>query len=458
MMKKITLLLLMLVSYCNYGQTCEQDFFEFGYDDESLSLTINASDLTCYAGTVNSITISEAYLEGFDGDMCGDYYTFSLDIDGQVTSVCADDLVGMVITDFQTLTITASDADNYSDFVIIEIYIEINYIAVVAPDCAVITLPQSDTLGANQGILGWNQATGAPAGYRITLGTFPGGNDIIDSFDVGNVLTYDIPGNLSSATQYFLAVTPYNSIGNAVGCAEYEFTTASAADNDNCRSATALQVDANFCDGFAVNGSNAMATDSGVESAECFNYGKNDVWFSFVGPQNTASVNISTDFTGGTLVDTEIALYTGDCDGLVELACSQDEGTTILSNGFSYNSIITDYPVEAGYSYLVRVSGYSETNRGTFCLEISTNRTLSNQDFDLASFKAYPNPVKDFLSLSYKQEISEVSIFNLLGQKVFSKSLNATESKIDMSNLSQGTYLVKAVVDGQVKSFKVIKQ
>lgn len=83
---------------------------------------------------------------------------------------------------------------------------------------------------------------------------------------------------------------------------------------------------------------------------------------------------------------------------------------------------------------------------------------LSTPSFDGGNFRAYPNPVKDFLNLSYTQEISEVAIFNLIGQQVLSATVNAAEGQIDMSNLAQGTYLVKVTVDNQIKTIKVIKQ
>src|SRR5690606_8160094 len=127
------------------------------------------------------------------------------------------------------------------------------------------------------------------------------------------------------------------------------------------------------CDGTTNNGTNLGATDSGVALADCFVYGENDVWFSFIVPAGVATVDVSTDFTGGTLVDTEIALYSGTCGALVEMACSQDDGITILSNGSSWNSLITDAEVTVGETYYVRVSGYSDENVGTFCLKVSTN-------------------------------------------------------------------------------------
>lgn len=458
-MKKITLLLLLFISGLSYGQTCTQNFYDYGYDDEGLSLTVTATDLDCYSGAVNTITISNAYLDDGWSDDCGDYYDFTLNLDGVVSTVCGSDLIGLVITNFQTLTITANDTDDFSDYIGIDLYITVGYAATAVPNCnAELTGPQDDTLDSVAGLLSWEEATGAVSGYKISLGTTPGGTDILNLFDVGDVTEYDVPGSLTIATTYYVTIVPYNSIGNASGCTEYSFVTGSPLANDDCSGATALTVDANFCDGVLTNGSNGMATDSGVEEADCFNSGLSDVWFSFLVPAGTASVDISTDYTGGTLVDTEIALYSGTCGALVELDCDQDSGTTILSNGFSYNSIIEDASVTAGQTYFVRVSGYSSGSRGTFCLEVSTNQSLSTGDFNLSSFKAYPNPVKDFLNLSYSQDISDVSVFNLLGQQVLSKKINAAESQLDMSSLTQGAYLVKITVDGEVKTMKVVKE
>ena len=227
--------------------------------------------------------------------------------------------------------------------------------------------------------------------------------------------------------------------------------------NDECVGATSLVVDDTFCNGTNTNGTNFGATNSGVAIAACFNYGESDVWFSFVAPIDTATVDISTDFLGGTLYDTEVALYSGACGSLVEIDCDNDGGTTVQPNGFSWNSLITNSAVTAGDTYYVRVSGYDVDATGTFCLRVSRN-TLSNETFNGGNFTYYPNPVKNILNLSYTQNISSVAVFNLLGQKVVSRVVDANQSQIDMSDLPTGAYLVKVTADNQVKTIKVIKE
>ncbi len=83
---------------------------------------------------------------------------------------------------------------------------------------------------------------------------------------------------------------------------------------------------------------------------------------------------------------------------------------------------------------------------------------LSTDRFDEASFRAYPNPVRDILNISYSKDISEVAVINMLGQVVISEQVSTTDAKVDMSGLPTGNYLVKVTVDGAVKTIKIVKQ
>lgn len=83
---------------------------------------------------------------------------------------------------------------------------------------------------------------------------------------------------------------------------------------------------------------------------------------------------------------------------------------------------------------------------------------LGNPEFGTNVFTVYPNPVKDILNLSYTENITEVAVFNLLGQQVVVKTINANKGQIDMAGLAAGSYLVKITADNQVKTIKIVKQ
>lgn len=65
-------------------------------------------------------------------------------------------------------------------------------------------------------------------GYRITIGSSSGSNDIIDDLDVGSTTSYQLPGGFTILTSIFVVITPYNASGSNTSCSELRFTTTSA--------------------------------------------------------------------------------------------------------------------------------------------------------------------------------------------------------------------------------------
>jgi len=223
--------------------------------------------------------------------------------------------------------------------------------------------------------------------------------------------------------------------------------------NDLCANAVALTVGAAFAD-YAVVGSNISATRNAADplptcDASGFANNGKDVWFSVAVPASgTLTLETKTN-AGTTLTDTGLQVYSGTCGNIVSLGCNADDG----DGNFSKLSLTALTPGEV---LLARVWGYDGTS-GTFMIS-AHDVSLSSSQFDKDGFRAYPNPVKDVLNLTYMQNISNVEVFNMLGQQVLVKAINATQGQLDMTNLSMGSYLVKITADNQVKTLKVIKQ
>jgi len=87
-----------------------------------------------------------------------------------------------------------------------------------------------------------------------------------------------------------------------------------------------------------------------------------------------------------------------------------------------------------------------------------TTQMLSIGSFSIKNLKLYPNPVKDILNLSLDNEITTVSINNLLGQEVFTRTANNNEISIDITGLAAGTYMVKVISNNEVRTIKIIKE
>jgi len=75
------------------------------------------------------------------------------------------------------------------------------------------------------GNISWTGATGAPTGYKVSIGTSSGGTDIANNVDVMTNASYT-PIGLAYGTTYYTTITPYNASGDATGCTEESFVTA----------------------------------------------------------------------------------------------------------------------------------------------------------------------------------------------------------------------------------------
>lgn len=72
-------------------------------------------------------------------------------------------------------------------------------------------------------------------------------------------------------------------------------------------------------------------------------------------------------------------------------------------------------------------------------------------------FSFYPNPAKDELNLKSVENIESVAIYNMLGQRVIEQQVNTSSSTIDVSGLSAGAYVMKVSINGQISTYKVLK-
>ncbi|MBL7906500.1 MAG: carboxypeptidase regulatory-like domain-containing protein [Bacteroidales bacterium] len=100
----------------------------------------------------------------------------------------------------------------------------------MAPLAASYSSPANGSTGMPTNVsINWAPNTGdgggAPAGYRVYMGTDNPPTNVANGVDVGNVLSYTPAAPLGTATLYNWQVVPYNTVGNATGNATWSFTT-----------------------------------------------------------------------------------------------------------------------------------------------------------------------------------------------------------------------------------------
>jgi hypothetical protein len=269
-----------------------------------------------------------------------------------------------------------------------------------------------------------------------------GGNDDLQTAGCStNTLASGVTFSTVIGTDYYILVYAYTS--NALNFALTVNCTAACSPvtaNDECSTAMPLTL-----------GSTVVGTDNLCSTASldvtyptCGNQFLTyyDTWYWFDSGSST-DFTISLDNQTGT---NGFAVYSGTCGALnmVPASCTAT-GADVALTGLTTLT-----------TYYLRVFSTTIGTRGSYDLTVS--ETLGTGSFDNGSFTYYPNPVKNVLNLSYNQAISNVEVFNLLGQKVSSDKFNANEAQVDMSHLSSGAYMVKVTSEGQVKTIKVIKQ
>ena len=260
-----------------------------------------------------------------------------------------------------------------------------------------------------------------------------------------------IPTGLVAGQTYYIRV--YTSAATALQNTTFDIcvgTPPPPPANADCTGAFEITAGGEFATSPVV-GSNVSSTSTSGLTFACQTNRSNDVWYSVVVP-DSGSLTIETDATSGTaMTDSVISVFTGACGSLVEVGCDDDTG----NGNFSKVSLTALTPGETLY---IGVWKWGTSADGEFQLSAYDASLLSNDVFETSTFKSYPNPVKNILNLSYNKNISNVAVYNLFGQEVIAKSMNANQSQIDMSHLSNGTYLVKVTADNQVKTIKVIKE
>ena len=230
-----------------------------------------------------------------------------------------------------------------------------------APNCTSLTTPVNGATNVNEEAnLTWAAATGVPTGYFLSVGTSPGGSEIVSNFDNGNSTFYNLP-SLTFGSTYYVRITPYNANGNATVCTEESFTVRAAppvgqicgnpivvgALPYNTVDNTNLYVD-------DYNGS----PGSGCGSTSAY-LGGDDVVYAYTA---TADTTINFAISGA-----------GTYSGMFLYTSCSNIGTSCVAgaiNGAAGGNFDFDYNVTNGQTYFVVISTWPTPQSTAYTLDI----------------------------------------------------------------------------------------
>ena len=130
---------------------------------------------------------------------------------------------------------------------------------------------------------------------------------------------------------------------------------------------------------------------------------------------------------------------------------------------FDYNSPTLFPPVNNNDNKIVFFFDFGNQGDGgpnsTYYFDdIAFSNPLSAPSFEISKVNIYPNPVANQLSIDAHGEIKKVSVYNILGQEVLSKSPKSNKTMIETNELQKGVYIIKTTIDGKESASKFIKK
>lgn len=158
---------------------------------------------------------------------------------------------------------------------------------------------------------------------------------------------------------------------------------------------------------------------------------------------------------GGSELEWVIIYGPKDFDPVNDLGSTNVFSDTVATNSYALNSLdeYTKYDV-----YVKAKCDSSDFSNlvGPFGFQTAIGVSVKNQDFN--HFSYYPNPIQDKLSLKSGSPIEYVIIYDLLGQVVMSSQPNTLEAQINTKEFKNGVYLIKVSLNGNQRTFKLIKR
>ena len=189
------------------------------------------------------------------------------------------------------------------------------------------------------------------------------------------------------------------------------------------------------------------ATNELLNPEGCAIAGTNGVWYSFTaGIDGTAQASITTPAGTSAVIFYE--------------APSEDVGD---ETDLTYNFEVTNQCAPGTASSITTTAGQSYyifvlNTGGPSDIVIDISGSLGTNDNSIDGFVMYPNPASNVLNLNSNVSIDDVTVYNMLGQRVYAQTIGATRTQIDVSGLSTGTYLIKVNAGGQTATYQFLKK
>lgn len=180
-------------------------------------------------------------------------------------------------------------------------------------------------------------------------------------------------------------------------------------------------------------------------NATSMNYFHIDVWTPNMTTFRVKLVDFGANaaFGGGDDVEHEL-IFTPTLSGWNSYHLPLADFTGLTTRAHIAQLILSGLPVGAGIVYVDNV--YFST------------QALSVASFDKVQVKMYPNPTSSLVTFEAPSAINSISFYNMLGQQVLLTNPNTSNTTVDITQLQNGVYVVKAEIDGVIATSRIVKK
>jgi pectate lyase len=219
--------------------------------------------------------------------------------------------------------------------------------------------------------------------------------------------------------------------------------------------------------GTAVTGSGTITVTGTPTGNQIHNFttsGKTSTFYAITGNMNSTAGSVTyagLTLTGRLKIESSTSItYTTTAASTLTLVFDSNFTGTIKVNNVSYTAVsgVVSVSLPAGANTITKGSVANLYYIST--AYNATARMLANSSVEeeAASGKLilYPNPVSSELNIDSDKAIQKVEVYNLAGSLL--NVQNGNNTSIDMSNLANGSYLVKVHTENSVTSKIIIKK
>jgi hypothetical protein len=144
---------------------------------------------------------------------------------------------------------------------------------------------------------------------------------------------------------------------------------------------------------------------------------------------------------------------------VADLTITVTAGNTVTWYVLNEESVFVAIPdttiLEDGVTYYVR---QSNGNCVSEYHAVTASRTAGIKSVSQNNLLVYPNPSNGIITVKNNAAISQITVSNLLGQRVITQTANDSTAQVDITSLPVGTYILQVATATGNATSKIIKQ